>query len=112
VLLCTITVTGQSKLIKVVNDSTAEIPISELKYITAKFIELNAARKTNDLLIKDNGILKRVISDKQNIIDIHNEIIETLKQQIEDIRPSWWNKFSWGFGTASVVFLILMLLVK
>ena len=103
-----ITNTAQSNIAAL--DSThAKVPAEELKFITMQFIELDATKQQNVLLNKEIGILKRTVADKDNIIDLRNAIIDQLKQQIEDARPAWYNKFSWGFGSAAALVLVAVI---
>lgn len=103
-----ITVSGQ--LIRPINENTAELPKEELKYITRIFLDFNALSELRSKDLEKIDVLERIIRDKEKLIKLRDEDIDMLKKQIEDISPSWWNKFSYGFavgviGTVIAIFL-------
>ena len=110
--LSVITITGQSKLIIPLDSNYFKIHKDEIKYITVQFIELSAVRVEKKLLNEQINVYKRIVDDKDKIIDIRNQLIDNLKEQLEDQRPSWWNKFSYGLATGAVIILTILLAVK
>lgn len=105
--VCT-TITGQ--LIKPINENFAELPKEELKYITRIFLDYKSLIDLRAKDLEKIGIMERLIKDKEDLLKIKDKDIEMLKQQIEDISPGWWNKFSYGFavgviGTVLAIFL-------
>lgn len=107
-----ITITGQTKLIQPVDSNYYKIHKEEVKFITIQFIELIASKNEGKLLKEQVGIYKRIVDDKDKIIDIRNQFIDNLKEQLEEQRPSWWNKFSIGLATVAIIVLSLLLLIK
>ncbi|MFA5803652.1 MAG: hypothetical protein WC879_03320 [Melioribacteraceae bacterium] len=111
-LLSFITVTGQTKLIQPIDSVHVKVSIEELKYITLKFIELDAVKYEKTLLISEVGLLKRTIDDKDKIISLRDQIIAAIKEQMEAIKPSWYDRFTIGFSSAVAVVIGLLLLLK
>ena len=100
--VCT-TVSGQ--LIKPINENAAELPKEELKYITRVFLDFYALTELRAKDLEKINVLERIIRDKEKLMKLRDEDIEMLKQQISDISPSWWNKFSYGFYTGVLIAL-------
>lgn len=103
------TVCGQ--LIKPLNDNDALIPKEELKYITRVFLDYQSIIQLRIKDLEKIGVLERIIKDKEELLKLRDEDIQMLKQQIEDINPAWYNKFSYGFavgviGTVVAIFLV------
>lgn len=111
-LLSAITIGGQSKLIQPIDSVWAKIHIKELQYITTQYVELDAAKAEVEMSREQIGIYKRVLGDKDYVIKLKNEVIKTLQIQIEDQRPAWYNKFSWGFLSAVVIIVGLFVALQ
>lgn len=107
-----ITITAQTKLIQPIDSAAAKISIEELKYITLQFIELDITRGENTSLKSEVGLLKRIVADKDKIIDLRDEIIKTLYEKMEAMKPSWYDRFTIGFGAAVAVVIGLLLALK
>jgi hypothetical protein len=111
-LLSAITIGGQTKLIQPIDSSWAKIHIKELQFITTQFVELDAAKAEIEMSREQIGIYKRVMGDKDRAIALKSETIDLLKSQLEDQRPAWYNKFSWGFLSAVVIIVGLFVALQ
>lgn len=102
-----ITATGQS--LKPINKDSAALPKDELKFVINIFVDYMALKELRMTDMEKIAIQARIIDDKDKLLEIKNEDIDRLKQQIEDISPSWWNKFSYGLiiGIIGMTLVIL-----
>lgn len=103
--------TGQIQL-EPIDSNHVKLSLDELRYVTAKFVEVNYLRAAGKEQQKEIGILKNIITDKDGIISVQEDQIDLYKQQIEDQRPAWWNKFSWGCIASLVVALFGFVIIK
>jgi hypothetical protein len=112
ILLLSVTILHGQSLIIPINDKYAKIHKDELKFIETVFVDYVAVKELRIKDLEKIGILERVINDKDKLINEKNADIEMLKQQIDDISPSWWNKFSYGFiaGLAAAISIIKILI--
>ena len=111
-LLSATTIGAQTQLVQPIDSSWAKIHIKELQFITSQFVELDAAKGEIELSREQINIYKRTLVDKDQTITLKNNQISLLMAQIEDQRPSWWNKFSWGFVSAVVIVLGLFVALR
>lgn len=111
-LLSFITVTGQTELIQPIDSTHVKVSIEELKYITMQFIELDARTSENNLLKSETGLLKRTVDDKDKIIGLRDQVIADMKDLMEEIKPSWYDRFTVGFLSAAAVVLGLLIVLK
>lgn len=95
-----------------IDDQYAKIHKEELKYIESVYLDYTALKDLRAKDLEKIDLLGRVISDKDKLIALKEEDINYLKEQIEDIMPSWWNRFSYGFIAGVLVSLITLLTLR
>ena len=84
----------------------------ELKYIVNVFNDYNALKEINRQQVIKNGILERIITDKDKLILLKDEENELLKRSIEDLKPAWYDRFLIGFSSAVAVVISILLIFK
>lgn len=109
-ILLSVCITVSGQLIKPINENAAELPKEELKFITKMLLDFKALTELRAKDLEKINVLERIIRDKEQLIKLRDEDIVMLKQNILDISPSWWNRFSIGFavgviGTVVAIFL-------
>ena len=84
----------------------------ELKYIITVFNDFNALKEINNQQVLKNGILERIIGDKDKIIMAKEEDNQLLQQAVKDVSPAWWNKFITGFVSGVLIIVTIFLAIK
>ena len=102
----------QSALVQSADSNHVLVDKLEFRYIVNVFNEYNSLREINKQQVLKNGILERIITDKDKLILLKEEESQLLKQTIEDISPAWWDKFLIGFTSAVVMIVSLLVAVN
>ena len=102
--------TGQS--IQPIDENYAKIHKDELRFAASIYLDYFALRELRAKDLEKIQILERIINDKTELMKIRDEDVEMLKQQIIDISPAWYNKFSYGFVLGVLAAIITLLAVK
>ena len=91
---------------------TGSLQFQELKQIAKLLSEVEFRRKIN--LLNDDKIdrLNEIINSQKNIIANQEEINSNLKDQIEMIRPPFYDNFIFGAAAASIVLIGIVLFTK
>lgn len=98
---------------------TNQFTIDEIREIARLLNELEYRRQRDSITQIENDILKRNIEvlENKNITLLeknknNNEREKLYQQQIEMIKPKWWDKFEYGLIGGLVINLIIIVLAQ
>lgn len=98
---------------------TNQFTIDEIREIARLLNELEYRRQRDSIIQIENDILKRNIEvlENKNITlseknKNNNEREKLYQQQIEMIKPKWWDKFEYGLIGGLVINLIIIVLAQ
>lgn len=96
-----------------------QFTIDEIREIARLLNELEYRRQRDSIIQIENDILKRNIEvlENKNITLLeknknNNEREKLYQQQIEMIKPKWWDKFEYGLIGGLVINLIIIVLAQ
>lgn len=91
---------------------TGSLQLSELKQIAKLLNEVEFRRTENKLNNQKIDRLNEIIVDQKKIIQDQEEINSNLNDQIEIIKPAFYDNFIFGAAAASIVFIASIILIK
>lgn len=98
---------------------TNQLTFDEIREIARLLNELEYRRQRDSITQIENDILKRNIEvlENKNITLLeknknNNEREKLYQQQIEMIKPKWWDKFEYGLIGGLVINLVIIVLVQ
>jgi len=95
-----------------IDSQSVRVDIDEFKLIIKTFAELNNYKKLYENQKGKEKIFTEIINDKDKIIELKENVIMKLRNEINTIKPAWYNKFSYGFIAGISISILVLIIVR